>query len=398
MLLKKNAKLVLEDGSIFSGFSFGAEKSISGEVVFSTGMVGYPESFTDPSYGGQILCLTYPLIGNYGVPSDEKDSYGLPKHFESGKVHIRGLVVSDYSFEYSHWNAKKSLAEWLKENNVPAIFDVDTRELTKKLREKGAMLGKIVIGDKDVKLYDPNIIDIAGEVTIKAPIFFDAGDKASAIIKNSGQINEVNDKTLKNKNNGKNNKNKTVVLIDCGAKNNIIRCLLKRNINVITVPYDYNFFKFDFDGLVISNGPGDPKMCTKTISNVKKAIDGTFPIFGICLGNQLLALAAGANTYKLKYGHRSQNQPCLMEGTKRCFITTQNHGFAVDVKTLPNDWEPLFTNINDNTNEGIRHKKKKIFSSQFHPEAAPGPVDTEFLFDEFVKMLNNEKSSIIKKQ
>ncbi len=384
MQLKKNAKLVLEDGSIFHGFSFGAEKSASGEVVFSTGMVGYPESFTDPSYKGQILCLAYPLIGNYGVPSDEKDSYGLPKHFESGKVHIQGLVVSDYSFEYSHWNAKKSLAEWLKENDVPAIFDVDTRALTKKLREKGAMLGKIVINDNDIKLYDPNIADIVGEITIKEPIFFDSGNKTSTIIKNNDLIKKISNNMISSK---KNSENKTVVLIDCGAKYNILRNLLKRNINVIMVPYDYDFFKFDFDGLAISNGPGDPKMCKKTIENVRKAIDGELPIFGICLGNQLLALAAGADTYKLKYGHRSQNQPCLMEGTKRCFITTQNHGFAVDVRTLPKDWEPLFTNINDNTNEGIRHKKKKIFSSQFHPEATPGPVDTEFLFDEFVKNL-----------
>ena len=384
MFLKKSAKLVLEDGSVFLGFSFGAEKSIAGEVVFSTGMVGYPESFTDPSYKGQILCLTYPLIGNYGVPSNEKDSYGIPKHFESGKVHIQGLIVSDYSYEYSHWNAKKSLAEWLKENNVPAIFGIDTRALTKKLREKGAMLGKIVVNDNDVKLYDPNIIDIVREVAIKEPIYFDSDKKTSTIIKNDSSIKEINYKTI---NNGKNKKNKTVILVDCGVKNNIIRNLLNRNINVIMVPYDYDFFKFKFDGLAISNGPGDPKMCKKAIENIRKAIGKDFPIFGICLGNQLLALAAGANTYKLKYGHRSQNQPCIMEGTKRCFITTQNHGFAVDVKTLPADWEPSFTNINDNTNEGIRHKKKKIFSSQFHPEATPGPVDTEFLFDDFAKNL-----------
>ena len=237
MQLKKNAKLVLEDGSIFPGFSFGAEKSAAGEVVFSTGMVGYPESFTDPSYEGQILCLTYPLIGNYGVPSDEKDSYGLPKHFESGKVHIQGLVISDYSFEYSHWNAKKSLAEWLKESNVPAIFDVDTRALTKKLREKGAMLGKIVVNDEDVDFYDPNIIDIVGEVTIKEPIFFDNENKNSAIINNEEKVKKINDGKEKRK-------NKTVVLIDCGVKNNIIRNLLKRSLNVIMVPYDYDLFKF----------------------------------------------------------------------------------------------------------------------------------------------------------
>lgn len=384
MLLKKNAKLILEDGSVFYGFSFASEKSAPGEVVFSTGMVGYPESLTDPSYKGQILCLTYPLIGNYGIPSEEKDDFGLKKHFESSKIHIQGLVISDYSFNYSHWNAKKSLAEWLKEYNIPGIFDVDTRELTKKIREKGAMLGKIVINDKDVKLYDPNKSDIVKEVSIKRPIIYDPIINKSIIIDNS-IINQINYKNRNNK------KNKTIILIDCGVKNNIIRNLIKRNLNVIRVPYDYGFFKFNFDGIVISNGPGDPKMCKKTINNIKKAIDKDIPVFGVCLGNQLLALAAGADTYKLKYGHRSQNQPCLLEGTKRCFITTQNHGFAVDTKSLPADWKPLFTNINDYTNEGIRHKTKPWWSIQFHPENCPGPKDTEFLFDDFVKILGERK-------
>ena len=394
MLLKKNAKLVLEDGSVFYGSSFAAEKSVAGEVVFSTGMVGYPESFTDPSYNGQILCLTYPLIGNYGVPSDEKDVFGIPKHFESDKIHIQGLVISDYSFEYSHWNAKKSLAEWLKENNVPGIFDVDTRELTKKIREKGAMLGKIVISDKDVDFYNPNKFDIVKEVSVKNPIIYDPINNKSTTIDENSIINQINYEN-KNKKNARKLKisgtnyvgNKTVILVDGGVKNNIIRNLIKRNLTVIRVPYDYNFFKFDFDGLVISNGPGDPKMCKETISNVKKTMEKGIPIFGICLGNQLLALAAGADTYKLKYGHRSQNQPCIMEGTKRCFITTQNHGFAVDTKSLPKDWEPLFTNINDNTNEGIRHMTKPFMSVQWHPEHNPGPTDTEFLFDDFIKML-----------
>tara|TARA_Y100000310_G_scaffold318878_1_gene373462 strand:+ start:26552 stop:27718 length:1167 start_codon:yes stop_codon:yes gene_type:complete len=388
MLLKKNAKLILEDGSIFHGCSFASDKSVAGEVVFSTGMVGYPESLTDPSYKGQILCLTYPLIGNYGVPSEEKDNFGIPKHFESSKIQIQGLVISDYSFEHSHWNAKKSLAEWLKEHDIPGIFDVDTRELTKKLREKGAMLGKIVIDDKDIKFYDPNKVDLVKEVSINKPIIYDPINNKSTTIDTASVITQVN---YENKN------NKRIILIDCGAKNNIIRDLLKRNLTVIKVPYDYDFFKFDFDGIMISNGPGDPKMCKKTIDNVKKAIKKDIPTFGICLGNQLLALAAGADTYKLKYGHRSQNQPCIKEKTKRCFITTQNHGFAVDTKTLPKDWEPLFTNINDNTNEGIKHKTKPFFSSQFHPEATPGPVDTEFLFDEFVKMLN-KKATVEKLQ
>ncbi|MEK9183718.1 MAG: glutamine-hydrolyzing carbamoyl-phosphate synthase small subunit, partial [Patescibacteria group bacterium] len=331
----------------------------------------------------------YPLIGNYGVPSDEKDHFGISRHFESDRIHIRGLVISDYSSEYSHWNAKKSLAEWLIGNNIPGIFDVDTRELTKKIREKGAMLGKIIINDKDVDFYDPNKIDIVKEVSTKKPIIYDPINNKSIIIEENSIINQINFENKKKK-------NKTVILVDGGVKNNIIRNLIKRNLIVIRVPYDYDFFKFDFDALAISNGPGDPKMCKETIKYIRKAIEKEIPIFGICLGNQLLALAAGADTYKLKYGHRSQNQPCVMEGTKRCFITTQNHGFAVDTKTLPKDWEPLFTNINDNTNEGIRHKTKPFFSCQFHPEATPGPVDTEFLFDEFVKILNDKDNSIIK--
>jgi len=376
MLLKKNAKLVLEDGSVFYGVSFAADRSVAGEVVFSTGMVGYPESLTDPSYKGQILCLTYPLIGNYGVPSQEKDKFDLKKYFESSKIHIQGLVISDYSFGYSHWNAKQSLAAWLKDNNIPGIFDIDTRELTKKIREKGAMLGKILINDVDIDYYDPNKVDVVKEVSINKPIIYNSNK--NIVIDESSIINQVN---YGNRN------EKTIILVDCGVKNNIIRNLINRNLTVIRVPYDYNFFKFDFDGLVISNGPGDPKLCKKTTGYVRKTIDKEIPIFGICLGNQLLALAAGADTYKLKYGHRSQNQPCLMKDTKRCFITTQNHGFAVDTKSLPADWEPLFTNINDYTNEGIKHKTKPFFSSQFHPEANPGPVDTEFLFDEFVKKL-----------
>lgn len=362
--MRKKAKLVLEDNSVFDGYSFGEEKSVSGEVVFNTGMVGYPESLTDPSYKGQILVLTYPLIGNYGVPDKEKDSFDILKNFESNKIQVTALIVSEYCLNYNHWNAKKSLSDWLKEEKIPAVSGIDTRELTKKLREKGAMLGKVILEHNDynnIEFHDPNKIDLVKEVTINRPIAY-------------------------NKHNS-DKKTKKIILIDCGVKNNIIRELLKRNLEVIRVPYDYDFFKTKFDGIVISNGPGDPKMCKKTIELIKKAIDKEIPIFGICLGNQLLALASGADTYKLKYGHRSQNQPCLLEGTKKCFITTQNHGFAVDTKTLPNDWKPLFTNINDNTNEGIKHKKQHFFSVQFHPESTPGPYDTEFLFDEFVKML-----------
>ena len=351
------AKLILEDNTTFYGKSFGFENSVSGEVVFNTGMVGYTESLTDPSYKGEILTLTYPLVGNYGIPSNERE-HGLLKYFESDKAHISALVVSDYSFEYSHWNAVRSLSDWLVEQKIPAIYDVDTRALTKILREKGTMLGKVIVGDRDVPLYDPNKDNLVSLVSAKDKIIY--GDKNSKF---------------------------KVVLVDCGVKNNIIRCLVKRGICVVRVPWDYDFNKEDADAVFISNGPGDPKKCEATILNLKTALNDNRPIMGICLGNQLLALAAGGNTYKLKYGHRSQNQPCLEVGTKRCYITSQNHGFAVDDKSLPQEWEPLFVNANDGTNEGIKHKTKPIFSAQFHPEACAGPQDTEFLFDKFVEMI-----------
>ena len=315
-------------------------------------MTGYPESLTDPSYKGQILTLTYPIVGNYGVPSPLIEN-GMHKYYESYALHISGLIISDYSADYSHWNASKSLSTWLKEFHVPGIFGIDTRELTKMLREKGTMLGKIIYNENDVPFYDPNKENLVDQVSIKDKRIFGKGKYK-------------------------------ILLIDCGVKNNIVRNLIKRNVTVIMVPWDWDISKEEYDGLFISNGPGDPKQCTITIDSLGKAFKNSKPIYGICLGNQLMALASGADTYKLKYGHRGHNQPVIQQGTNKAYITSQNHGYATDDKTLPNDWEPLFINLNDETNEGIRHKSKPFFSSQFHPEASGGPTDTEFLFDLFI--------------
>lgn len=353
----KSASLILDDGTIFRGKSFGYDKSVSGEVVFNTAMTGYPESLTDPSYEGQLLAFTYPIIGNYGVPANEfVDKLSL--FYESESIHVRAVIISDYSFEYSHWNADKTLAQWLQEEKITGIYDIDTRALTKHLRERGSMTGKIVIeGCDDVEMDDPNNINLVAEASCKEVIEYGAG-------------------------------NKRVVMVDCGVKHNIIRCLLKRNVSVIRVPWDYDYSHINYDGLFITNGPGNPDFCNATVENIRKTItDNSKPIFGICMGNHLLAKASGATTYKLKYGHRGHNQPVREVGTQRCYITTQNHGFAVDESTLGSDWAPLFVNMNDNTNEGIRHKSRPYFSAQFHPEASSGPTDAEVLFDDFVKLL-----------
>ncbi len=352
----KPATLQLKNGAEFKGRSFGYDQAIEGEVVFSTAMVGYPENLTDPSFSGQILCVTFPLVGNYGVPEDIYDN-NLSQIFESEKIHIKGLVISDYSFNYSHWNAAKSLDNWLKEHKIPGIFGVDTRELTKMLRESGSMPGKILPhGSVLETTQDANLENQVANVSCKEVIHYGSGDKK-------------------------------IVLVDCGVKHNIIRCFLKRGIEIIRVPWDYDFNTLHFDGLFISNGPGNPDFCNITIENIRKNLGKEIPTFGICMGNQLLAMAGGAKTYKLKYGHRSHNQPVRMAGTNRCFITSQNHGYAIDNNTLGSDWEMLFINMNDNTNEGIRHKSKPFFACQFHPEASSGPTDTEFLFDDFIKLL-----------
>lgn len=344
-------KLILKNGLSFDGKSFGADKSSAGEVVFSTGMMGYPESLTDPSYKGQILVLTYPLVGNYGIPDK--------KFWEASGIMVSGLIVSNYIDTPYHFQSKQSLAQWLKTENIPGLEIKDTRALTQIIREKGTLLGKIVNG-LDIPFYDPDHENLVEKVSTK-------------------KINYLN--TNKNTRN--------ILLIDCGAKRNIERALTKRHVGVITVPWDFdltkNALRTKIDGVVISNGPGNPKFVKKTIENIQKIFRLNIPVLGICLGHQLLCLAAGGDTDKLKYGHRSQNQPCIMEGSERCFITTQNHGFSVS--TIPPGFLPWFTNANDGTNEGFIHKTKPVMSVQFHPEATPGPEDTEWIFDFFLKYI-----------
>jgi len=353
--MPQSGRLVLEDGSTFAGAPFGWPGSIAGEVVFNTGMVGYPESLTDPSYRGQILVLTYPLIGNYGVPEDDRPS-GVSRPFESDRVQIAGLVVSELARGFSHWSGRKSLAAWLEEHRVPGLAGVDTRFLTQKLRTSGSMLGKLVYAEQDLELRDPNVENLVAQVSLKEPARFGSGKKS-------------------------------VVLVDCGSKNGILRSLLARDVAVTVVPWDWPADREGADGVVLSNGPGDPKQVEATIATVRRLMERDVPILGICLGSQVLARAAGAETYKLRYGHRGQNQPCVLVGSKRCFITSQNHGYAVDEATLPPEWVPWFFNANDGTNEGIRHRSRPFMGVQFHPEASPGPEDTRFLFDEFVASL-----------
>jgi len=350
-------RLVLEDGSEFPGALFGAVCPVAGEVVFNTGMVGYPETLTDPSYAGQILVLTYPHIGNYGVPRWSRDDLGLPEWFESERIQVTGLVIATLSDDVSHWSAERSLDDWLKKESVPGLSGVDTRALAKRLRDRGAMLGKVLPSGLDVPFQDPNLRNLVSEVSIPGPVSYGTDGPR-------------------------------IVLVDTGAKANIVRMLVRAGARVLRVPWDYDFFGEPFDGLVLSNGPGDPKKADKTLEHVRRALEQRVPTFGICLGNQILALAAGADTYKLKFGHRAQNQPCLEVGTRRCMVTSQNHGYAVDGSTLPAGWREWFVNANDGTNEGIRHEWKPARGVQFHPEANPGPTDTSFLFEKFLEMLH----------
>ena len=356
----RNVTLVLQDGTKFHGKSFGYDAPVAGEVVFNTAMMGYPESLTDPSYAGQLVTLTFPLVGNYGVPPFPFGAEGLPMFMESDHIHASAIIVSDYSEQYSHWNANESLAEWLKREQVPGITGIDTRELTKVLREHGVMMGQIIFDD------DPTNIPQAQYEGVN---FVDRVSCKEIIRYNEGA-------------------GKRVVLVDCGVKANIIRNLIERGLEVVRVPWNYDYTGMEFDGLFLGNGPGDPDLCQDAVNILRQQMSKSRkPICGICMGNQLMAKAGGANIYKLKYGHRSHNQPVRMVGTDKCYITSQNHGYAVDASTLDKDWSELFVNMNDGSNEGVRHNTNPWFTSQFHPEACSGPVDTLFMFDLFVEKL-----------
>ena len=356
----RNVTLVLQDGTKFHGKSFGYDAPVAGEVVFNTAMMGYPESLTDPSYAGQLVTLTFPLVGNYGVPPFTFGAEGLPTFMESDHIHASAIIVSDYSEQYSHWNASESLAEWLKREQVPGITGIDTRELTKVLREHGVMMGQIIFDD------DPTNIPQAQYEGVN---FVDRVSCKEIIRYNEGA-------------------GKRVVLVDCGVKANIIRNLIERGLEVVRVPWNYDYTGMEFDGLFLGNGPGDPDLCQDAVNILRQQMSKSRkPICGICMGNQLMAKAGGANIYKLKYGHRSHNQPVRMVGTDKCYITSQNHGYAVDASTLDKDWSELFVNMNDGSNEGDRHNTNPWFTSQFHPEACSGPVDTLFMFDLFVEKL-----------
>ncbi|KNG82644.1 carbamoyl-phosphate synthase arginine-specific small chain [Aspergillus nomiae NRRL 13137] len=353
----ERATFTIRDGPIFHGKSFGARSNISGEAVFTTSLVGYPESLTDPSYRGQILVFTQPLIGNYGVPSTEKDQHGLLKYFESPHLQAAGVVVADVAEQYSHWTAVQSLGEWCAREGVPAISGVDTRAIVTYLLRR----------DQDEAFVDPEQIHLVRQVSTKAPFHVSAADPQCH-----------------------------VAVLDCGVKENILRSLVSRGASITVFPFDYPIHKVahHFDGVFISNGPGDPTHCQETAYHLRRLMETSqVPIFGICLGHQLLALAIGARTIKLKYGNRAHNIPALDMSTGRCHITSQNHGYAVDASTLPSDWKPYFVNLNDSSNEGMIHKTRPIFSTQFHPEAKGGPLDSSYLFDIYLDSVRKYKAS-----
>jgi len=365
------AALKLKTGQIFTGTSFGAPISTSGEAVFTTSMVGYPESMTDPSYRGQILTFTHPLVGNYGVPGLFKDQFGLLAYFESDRIQVEGIVVSDYATKYSHWTAVESLGEWCARHGVPAITGVDTRAIVHILRDQGSTLARLDVGDEalnedltNAEYSDPNTRNLVAEVSTVVPLSYNP----------FGDIK--------------------IAVIDCGAKQNILRSLVMRGAAVTVLPWNFDFTNIadQFDGLFISNGPGNPRQAMETVKNLRKTLDVyQKPIFGICMGNLLLGMAAGLDVYKLRFGNRGHNVPAINMVNGKCYITSQNHGYALQDAVMPQGWEKYFVNANDGSNEGIRHEIRPVRSVQFHPEAKGGPQDTEYLFEEFLAQVRADK-------
>ncbi|MGI0037185.1 MAG: glutamine-hydrolyzing carbamoyl-phosphate synthase small subunit [Nitrososphaera sp.] len=367
------AKLMLEDGTIFDGTGFGYPSEIAGEVVFNTGMVGYTETLTDPSYRGQILCLTYPLVGNYGVPSpDAKDEYGLPKFFESDKIQAKGLIIHELSDVASHWSCTKTLDQWLYEERIPGIYGIDTRELTKKLRVRGVMMGALVVSKNPIE-------DAQVRAALKGAKYEGINFMPEV---STSHAQEYGDKSRD-----------AIIVIDTGVKYSIIRNIMRTGYRVVRLPWNATpdqVRSYDPKGVVISNGPGDPKVCASTIKTASSLIREEMPTLGICLGNQILALAGGADTYKLKFGHRGQNKPCVDKRSNQVYVTSQNHGYGIDPKTLSKTgFKVWFSNADDDTVEGIEHKSKPVIAVQFHPEASPGPYDCMFVFDRFKEIISN---------
>ncbi|MDG6967046.1 MAG: glutamine-hydrolyzing carbamoyl-phosphate synthase small subunit [Nitrososphaerota archaeon] len=371
------AFLLLEDGTLLLGTGFGAEATVVGELVFNTGMVGYPESMTDPSYSGQVLCFTYPLIGNYGVPSmEEKDVFGLPRYFESASVKVTGIVVQEHCARPSHWASVQTLSRWMEDQGVPGIEGVDTRALVTTIRERGVMMCALATGReppsrRELKRllersarYDS--VDYVKQVSVSRPAAYGISDKK-------------------------------MVVVDCGVKESIIRNMLGRGYSVVRVPFDSPYaeiMKHDPAGVIVSNGPGDPRLCAETVKATSRLVDSGVPVLGICLGEQVLGMSQGGETYKLKYGHRGQNKPVVETTSGRGYVTSQNHGYAVDPESLSKtELKPWFVNGDDRSVEGLFHVSKPAIAVQFHPEAAPGPYDTEFVFDRFAEMMLAQKKS-----
>lgn len=373
------AVLLLEDGTLFQGKGFGAETTVVGELVFNTGMVGYPESMTDSSYAGQVLAFTYPLIGNYGVPSEkDRDVFGLPRNFESSGIKLTGIVVQEYCQRPSHWASVQTLSGWMDGEGVPGIEGVDTRALVSTIRERGVMMCVLSTGEgaanrRELKRaiekaarYDS--VDFVRRVSVKRPETY-------------GEAEE------------------RVVVIDCGVKESIIRNMLVRGYAVVRVPFDSSYadvMKNDPSGVIVSNGPGDPRLCVETVKTTSRLVDSEVPVLGICLGEQVLGMSQGAETYKLKYGHRGQNKPVVDLESGRGYVTSQNHGYAVDPKSLSGtELRPWFVNGDDKSVEGLVHGTRPAMAVQFHPEAAPGPYDTEFVFDRFAEMIASPKKTLV---